>query len=244
MPDLSLPAPLRFNPNPTIQVLTALDGATCVVVDDVLKEPTAARQWACEQPLMEPTGYPYPGLVAPIPKAFDRALEEHFNQTVRRHLGARRTLDLQSRVSLVTTPVAELRPVQWLCHRDRIAANPAEVLFAASVLYLFDDPSLGGTSLYRARRSPLETDRIVADSQSLSAHAFTERYGITPGYMLEDNGWFERTLRVEAAFNRAIYYDGSVFHSADVADPSRLSTDPERGRLSINGFFTCRRNAA
>ncbi|MFM7970684.1 MAG: hypothetical protein ACKPCJ_00190 [Betaproteobacteria bacterium] len=29
-----------------------------------------------------------------------------------------------------------------------------------------------------------------------------------------------------------------------MADPSRLSADPERGRLSINGFFTCRRNAA
>ncbi len=236
------PAP-RFNPRPRVTLTPAHEGAVCVVVDDVLLNPQEIRDWACRQPLAPPKGYPYPGLVAPVPAPFSRLLEENFNHHVRGHLDARRTLELTARVSLVTTPPQELRPVQWLCHRDRIAANPREVLFAASVLYLFDDPRLGGTSLYRPRRSALETDQLLADSQSLGAADFTKRYGLQPGYMTEGNDWFERTARVEAAFNRAIYYDGSIFHSADVHDPARLSTQPQEGRLSINGFFTCRRNA-
>ena len=148
-----------------------------------------------------------------------------------------------ARGGVVGRPPAELRPVQWLCHRDRIAANPRELLFAASVLYLFDDPALGGTSLYRPKRSAPETDRLLLDSQSLDAAAFSARYGLQPGYMTQDNDWFERTARVEAAWNRAVFYDGGIFHSADVHEPQRLSEDPRRGRLSINGFYTCRRNA-
>lgn len=234
---------IQFNPRPRVSLVHGHDNAVCVVVDDVLRNPEALRNWACEQPLAAPQGYPYPGLVAPLPPVLSALLEENFNLHVRGQLGARRTLDLTARVSLVTTPPAQLQPVQWLCHRDRIAANPREVLFAASVLYLFDKPSLGGTSLYRPRRNPLETDRLLLDSQSLDAGTFSSRYGLQPGYMTQDNDWFERTARVDAAFNRAVFYDGSLFHSADVHEPQALSTDPRLGRLSINGFYTCKRQA-
>jgi len=44
---------------------------------------------------------------------------------------------------------------------------------------------------------------------------------------------------VAAAWNRLIVYDGSWFHSADV-NPARLATDPLQGRLTLNGFITCR----
>ncbi|MFZ9371691.1 MAG: DUF6445 family protein [Limnohabitans sp.] len=237
------PAP-RFNPRPRLSVVPAHEGAVCVVLDDVLLNAEEVRAWACRQPLMPPEGYPYPGRVAPVEAAIARPLEEHFNQHVRARLGARRTLGLTARVSLVTTAPAQLSPVQWLCHRDRIAAHPQEVLFAASVLYLFEDARLGGTSLYRPRRSSLETDRLVYDSQTLPAEAFASRYGLQPGYMTEGNDWFERTARVDAAFNRAVYYDGSIFHSADVLEPQRLSEDPRTGRLSVNGFYTCKRRAS
>jgi hypothetical protein len=40
-----------------------------------------------------------------------------------------------------------------------------------------------------------------------------------------------------------IYYDGGLFHSGDIGEPSQLSADPRVGRLTLNGFFTCRRNA-
>ena len=244
MPLVDAEPTIHFNPRPRVSLVRGHEGALCVVVDDVLRNPEVLRDWACAQPLTAPQGYPYPGLVAPVPASLNALLEENFNIHVRGRLGARRTVDLTARVSLVTTPPAQLRPVQWLCHRDRIAANPREVLFAASVLYIFDDPALGGTSLYRPRRSPQETDRLLLDSQSLDAAAFGARYGLQPGYMTQDNDWFERTARVEAAYNRAVFYDGSIFHSADVHEPQRLSADPRQGRLSINGFYTCKRNAA
>lgn len=244
MPPSNTGLSLHFNHRPRISLVQGHADAVCVVIDEVLHNPQALRDWACTQALAPPQGYPYPGMVAPVPAALNALLEENFNLHVRRSLGARRTLDSLTRVSLVTTPPAELRPVQWLCHRDRIAANPREVLFAASVLYLFDDPALGGTSLYRPRRSPQETDRLLLDSQSLDPAAFTARYGLQAGYMTQDNDWFERTAQVPAAFNRAIFYDGSIFHSADVHEPQRLSLDPRQGRLSINGFYTCKRNAA
>ncbi|MFY8123555.1 MAG: DUF6445 family protein [Silanimonas sp.] len=40
-----------------------------------------------------------------------------------------------------------------------------------------------------------------------------------------------------------IVYSGTVFHSGEIAHPERLSDDPAIGRLTINGFFTCRRRA-
>jgi Family of unknown function (DUF6445) len=33
-----------------------------------------------------------------------------------------------------------------------------------------------------------------------------------------------------------------MLHSSDIPSPNLLSTDPLRGRLTVNGFFTCRRN--
>jgi Family of unknown function (DUF6445) len=49
---------------------------------------------------------------------------------------------------------------------------------------------------------------------------------------------------VPAAFNRAVFYDGGQFHSSHITQPALLSADPARGRLTLNGFFICRRAAS
>ena len=170
-------------------------------------------------------------------------MADYFALHVRKRLGARRTLDLTVRLSMVTVPPAKLEPRQWQCHRDRVADDPAAVLFAASVLYLFRDPTLGGTSFYVPRQSVAETDRLLADSQLLGAQEFSARYGLRPGYMAGSNAYFEHIAQVGAAWNRVIFYDGGLFHSADVGSPGRLDPNPARGRLTLNSFFTCRRSA-
>jgi hypothetical protein len=162
---------------------------------------------------------------------------------VRKLVGARRTVDMSVRLSMVTLPPSRLDPLQWQCHRDRVADDPKAWLFAASVLYLFRDPGLGGTSFYVPRLSPEETDRLLADSQLLNAHDFSARYGLQAGYMAGSNDYFERIAQVRAAWNRMIFYDGGLFHSADVDQAALLSAEPSRGRLTLNGFFTCRRSA-
>jgi hypothetical protein len=65
-----------------------------------------------------------------------------------------------------------------------------------------------------------------------------------PGYMVGSNRWFRQVGSVPASFNRLVVYDGAMLHTGDILAPGRLSDDPATGRLTFNGFFTCRRNAA
>ena len=230
-----------FNPDPRVSAVPIVPGRDCVVIDDALADPEGLRAWALQQRYLPPA-YPYPGHVCDAPREVSARLADFFALHVRRHLGARRTVELTVRLSVIDTPPAQLAPIQWLCHRDRLAHGRNDVLFAACVLYLFRDPALGGTSFYAPRLSPARTEQIVVDSQVLSAHEFGQRYGLKPGYMLGSNEYFEHVAQVPAAWNRVVFYDGGLFHSADV-DPGRLDADPQHGRLTLNSFITCRRNA-
>lgn len=233
-----------FNPDPTVGVVPLTRDRYCYVIDDALANPEGLIEWACASVFQRPLGYPYPGLVLDAASAVTKGVADYFAQHVRKRMGVRRTLDLTVRLSMVTVPPAELDPRQWQCHRDRVAADPRETLFAASVLYLFRDPALGGTSFYVPRQSAARTDRMLADSQMQGAGEFSARYGLVPGYMVGSNAYFEQIAQVPAAWNRVIFYDGGMFHSADVEQPTLLSPDPTRGRLTLNGFYTCKRNAS
>ncbi|HYL00124.1 MAG TPA: DUF6445 family protein, partial [Steroidobacteraceae bacterium] len=155
-------------------------------------------------------------------------------------LGGRRTLSTTVRLSLVTLAPRELRPVQWQCHRDRLGSTPRDLRLAAMVAYLFRDRELGGTSFYRSRLSDEETERMIADADRLSAAEFSRRYGLEAGYLSGSNRYFERLALVPAAWNRMLFYNGDLFHCGDITAPARLSADPRSGRLTLNGFFTCR----
>ncbi|WP_273872526.1 DUF6445 family protein, partial [Serratia odorifera] len=65
--------------------------------------------------------------------------------------------------------------------------------------------------------------------------------GIPPGYMTESNRYFEVIGRVAARWNRAVFYNGGIFHSGDIrwAEPAAYVQGP--GRLTINAFFKSRR---
>lgn len=230
-----------FNPRPRVSAIPIAEGHECIVVDDALADPERLRQWAANQRFVPPSGYPYPGRVSEAPADLAGRVADFFAQHARGRLGARRTQDIAVRFSVIHTPPEALQPVQWLCHRDRLAEQGSDTLFAAGVLYLFHDEALGGTSFYRPRQPMDRIDRLVADSQQLAPSDFTSRYGLQPGYMAGDNAWFERTARVGPAWNRFVFYDGSLFHSADVVEPSRMLSDPLRGRLTLNCFVTCRR---
>lgn len=155
----------------------------------------------------------------------------------------RRTLGRTARLSLAVRQPAELHPQQWMCHVDRLDTGQGQ-LAVASVLYLFDDETLGGTGFYRPLRPFDEVMRMKQDANELSPAEFSARHGLQPGYMTASNAWFEKIASVPARWNRLIFYSGTVFHSGDIAAPERLRDDPRTGRLTLNGFFTCRRNLA
>lgn len=232
-----------FIPNPKVTRLDVAPGAFCVVVDDLLADPQAWREWAIKQAFAPAFDYPYPGLVLGAPLLLQQHLQDYFGLHVRKLLHCRRTLDAQSRFSVITTPPNELQPVQWLCHRDRVTEDESNLMYAASVLYLFDNPKLGGTSFYKPLLDAVRTDQLIADSQMLSRPAFSQRYALEAGYMNGTNAYFEQIASIPAKWNRAIFYDGGIFHSADVGQAQRLRSDVSLGRLTLNSFYTCRRNA-
>ena len=54
--------------------------------------------------------------------------------------------------------------------------------------------------------------------------------------------YFNQIGKIAPKWNRMIFYDGSILHSGDILAPEKLSADPRIGRLTLNGFFTSRRN--
>jgi hypothetical protein len=230
-----------FNPNPRRTSVDVGDGMRCLVIDDVFQAPERVVEWAQSTAAFSAPTYPYPGLVAAVPASLGAAISAHFDRILREPLGCRRQLEALIRLSITSQTAESLKPMQWLCHRDRIAADPARTRFAATVLYLFQDPQLGGTDFYRSRLSPTETDQLVADSQTMEASAFSARYGLSPNFMAPGNPYFDHMARVPAAWNRLIAYDGGIFHSAAVTDATPLPADPTTGRLTLNGFYTCSR---
>lgn len=234
-----------FNPRPRIQSLPIAAHHACHVIDDALLEPEALVELAMRERarFAKAPHNAYPGIELRMPDAFSTRLDDFFRLHLRARLGARRTLRMYSRLSLVTLPPSALEPRQCICHRDRLMTEPGQVALA-SVLYLFRDETLGGTSFYVPRRGVRETEELLLDSGRLPMDEFTRRYGVPQAYLHDSNDWFERVLQVPARWNRMIFYDGSMFHSGDIVAPERLSDDPRSGRLSLNGFFTCSRAAA
>lgn len=237
-----------FNPRPRIECVpiaatgTGQDAAW--VIDDVLLQPEALRQRAIAQRhrFAAAPHNAYPGLEWQLDEAVDSPLADFFLQHVRGLLDARRTLSMYSRLSLATLQPDQLRPLQRLCHRDRFGAVAGQGV-AACVIYLFDAPALGGTSFYRPLRPVADIDADMRRWNTLSDEAFTHEIGAAPAYLTESNLHFERKLTVPAAWNRAVFYDGGQFHSSHITEPSLLSADPERGRLTLNGFFITRQRS-
>lgn len=227
-----------FNPRPTIRYLPLTASHTCAVIDDFLAEPHKLVDYAAaqrEQFAMDPDN-DYPGPELGLGPAVSAALAQYLTLHVRHALGMRRMLKASARLALATLPGPQLSGLQRLCHRDAMSL-PAGEGVAASVAYLFEDRAMGGTSFYVPRKPEPETARYL---QAVAANALTP----DAGYLTESNDWFEQVCSVPARFNRAIFYEGTVFHAAQIERPDLLAADPAQGRLTMNGFFHYRRNAS
>ncbi len=231
-----------INPSPRLHVVEIAGNKPCIVVDDFLLEPERVVEAATRyREGFAPAPYnAYPGIEQPAPEALTARLGEFFTQHVRELLGARRTVHMHSRLSIVTLQPAQLSALQRVCHRDRLAVASDQCV-AASVLYLFKDRALGGTSFYAARQPVDQTQELIARWNLLDQAGMTQVLSADPAYLCGSNQYFELLATIPARFNRAIFYDGSMFHSSHVERPDLLSADPSAGRLTVNGFFVCRK---
>ena len=234
-----------FNPDPVIETISIGGRPLCHVVDNALLEP---ERWvelavANRQAFRESSHNAFPGPELTLPEDVLVPLEAFFSRHLRQRFDVRRTLWRTARLSLALRKPEELHPQQWMCHVDRLAIEPGQIA-VASVLYLFRDESLGGTGFYRPLRPIEDVMQMKQDANAMPAAEFSARHGLHPGYMTASNPWFEKIASVPARWNRLIFYSGMVFHSGDITAPERLRDDPHTGRLTLNGFFTCRRNLA
>jgi hypothetical protein len=233
-----------FNPQPALQALPVGGGHTAWVVDDALADPHALLALARRESarFLAAPHNAYPGLEWQLDGPVAQRVAEFFMQHLRARLGGRRVEGHYSRLSIATLQPHELSPLQRLCHRDRFGTGPQQMV-AACTLYLFDNPALGGTSFFVPRRPLAAIESDIRRWHAMDNEAFGAEIGQPPGYLTESNAHFERTGVVPAAFNRAVFYDGSQFHSSHITRPQLLSADPSCGRLTLNAFFICRRAA-
>jgi hypothetical protein len=234
-----------FNPNPRVETITIHGHHVCYVIDDALINPDAMVDFAAKHigDFAEAGHNAYPGPELRMPEAFSSQLDAFFAAHLRRAFDVRRTERMYSRLAITATPPQQLSPSQSICHIDRLSIEPQHRI-VASVLYLFGDERLGGTSFYGPKYPPDTILPLIADAGNMDAARFRARYGIETGYITRSNLWFEKLQTIPARYNRIIFYEGTVFHSGEIAHPELLSRDPRAGRLSLNGFFTCRRNLA
>src|SRR5262249_22650997 len=119
--------------------------APVVVVDDFLSDPAALAEAAIGRPYLSISAY-YPGVRAPTPAAYAKALQAGLSPLVEETFGA----PLETRFelctfSLVTSPAGALTLLQRIPHYDGVGERTL-----ATIHYLCG-PEHGGTAFYRHR---------------------------------------------------------------------------------------------
>jgi hypothetical protein len=234
---------LRIKPQAKLEVVELAGGAKVYVIDDFVQDPealVALAQRATDR-FEAPHGHPYPGPMLDLPDGLSSELDVFFRRQLGGPLRTGAPLGMSARFSRVTQDADTLDARQRICHRDDSGLQPGEMI-SASVHYLFKDEQLGGTVFFRPLMSESDTRQFMHDSITLDASAFGDKYGIAPGYMTDSNRYFELIGRVPAKWNRAIFYDGGIFHSGDIRwTANGAGYRSGLGRLTINAFFKSRR---
>ena len=234
---------LRINPNLEIQASRITDDHICVVIDDFLLNPNEAVDYACERRedfvMLERA---YPGLVLPMDSGFIGNLNRFIQREMSRLFPfCRGGIDFHAQFSLVTLHPEEFTWIQRLCLSDP-RLEPGRVNYAA-LLYLFDNPDMGGTSFYRWKNPEFWQEMAARqrDDPDAGLDVLREKFQMfrDPAcYMTETNEAAELLDVVPAKFNRFVFYSGDIPHNAHITDPGLLSSEPAEGRLTLNCFVS------
>ncbi len=233
-----------FNPTAHLQEIRITGDEVCLVVDDLLADPEGWVAFAQDRhaQFAKAPFNAYPGVERALESELTAHLRDYFDRNIRARLGGRRTLNMYSRLSMVTTEPKDLTPLQRLCHRDRFHVE-TDQLAAAMVVYLFKDQRLGGTSFFEPKWPIDQTDDNIRRWSHSSNEAFDAEFGATRAYLADSNDHFRLVKVIEPKWNRAIFYNGSLFHSSHIRHPELMANDPQTGRLTLNSFLVCKRIA-
>ncbi|WP_241659509.1 DUF6445 family protein [Sphingomonas glacialis] len=205
-----------------------------VVIDGFAADPDVLRAAAIAASF-GPAMQHYPGVRAALPPAYMPAQIEALADVLGPVLGRAGAVALiDASFSIVTTPPEALDIRQRLPHCDAFGADRI-----ALVHYLAPDGG-DGTAFFRHRSTGFETideDRAPIFFGQLEAEI--RHGGVPPArYVTGDTPLFERTLEIEARYNRALVYPSYLLHSGAIAPGVLLSSDPAQGRLTVTAFLS------
>lgn len=205
-----------------------------LVVDNVIAEPQSLVELAAGKLFGDNASY-FPGVRAKVPLTLQRFLLDTLGGEISAAFGLKSGVMrfTACHFSLVTTPPHKLTYLQRIPHIDSMFGNELALMF-----YLFKDP-LGGTAFYRQRKTgfeyvdlPRKADywRCVEEEQGAVESG-------EPRYITGDTEFYEQISQQDGVFNRLLVYRRTSLHSGSIPPGIELSSDPHRGRLSINGFI-------
>lgn len=207
-----------------------------VIIDDFYSDLEALRRDAASKTYQK-LGPFYPGIRAQANPSYlgERMglLTEVLKAVFDFQTGAELT---ECAYSLVTTPRAELTPIQRLPHYDGTDAG------RLAVLHYLSGVETGGTSFYRHIATGYETvtaDRFERYKSTLAKEVV--EFGLPPqDYVDEGKPQFTLIGRIASKPNRCILYRGITLHSGYIPEGLQLENDPREGRLTINTFLSAK----
>jgi hypothetical protein len=210
-----------------------------LVFDDAIVDADALVDFAVGHTQFDDAGTAsggYPGIAAPAPIDYARALVRAADPYVRRTWALEDVALAQAtcRLSIVTRPPATLTPLQRVPHVD--TTDPLQFAF---LHYLTD---IGGTGFYRHAASGLSIiSDAVADAYDARRDAELAAAAPDARYIDGDSASYQRIGLVAARFNRLIVYRSSLLHSGIIPPDASLSPNPRVGRLTANIFVAYHR---
>ena len=179
-------------------------------------------------------GVDYPGLRALADPSYLGVRQDLMMRALGEVFGIRRSIQVEiATFSLVTLPENKLSLRQCIPHHDHSDAG------RIGIMHYTQGPSSGGTAFYRHRRTGFEA--ITPEREAAYAAALEEderEFGpVTKAYPYGDSDRYEMIGEVEAQPDRLILYRGRQLHSGVIPDPTQLSEDPAKGRLTVNMFL-------
>jgi hypothetical protein len=180
-----------------------------------------------------PIGEHYPGVRAPVAAPMLRQLLADLAPVAADVFGVADLEVVDAFYSLVTTPAAQLAPIQRLPHFDEV--SPTRL----ALLHFLSRDETSGTAFYRHRATGFESvdaGRLAAYRAALDADL--KRHGLPPpAYIGGHTPVYEQLALHRGRFNRALLYRSNTLHCAFIPPELALSADPASGRLTVNTFL-------
>jgi len=232
---------LKINPTLEITVVAVTEQHACVVVDDFLLNPDEVVAYASARAAdFTMPDRAYPGAVLPVANSLMAPLNRFIQMEMSRLFSfCRGGIEFHTQLSMTTLQPRDFSWIQRLCHTDPKLADGRRNY--AALLYLFDNPLLGGTGFFRWKHPEFwaEMSARQRDDPMAGLDELQQGYAMfrePPCYMTQSNDAAELIDTVAARFNRLVFYSGDLPHNAAIEHPELLSSDPGKGRLTLNCF--------